>query len=56
MRNIIKHGEENMLTVDMVNDQGQMMHQVYRNVFLAQNVLKAYVYLITWFVSEFCKT
>ena len=43
-----------MVTAEMIKDQ-ENLDQVNKNILLVQNCLKAYAYLITWFLSDYSK-
>lgn len=50
VRKMIEYGEQNFVSGDSQFDDPQ-----YKVLFVIQNCLKAYIYLITWFMSDYSK-
>lgn len=46
------YAEENLLTQNMVQNQDSMIDQQFRIILLIQNSIKAYVYLISWYLTD----
>ena len=44
-----------MLTSNMVKNQNQIVDPSFKTILIAQNSLKAYIYLMCTFLSENCK-
>lgn len=47
-----EYAENNLLTTSMVTNQESMLDAQFKIIVLIQNAIKAYVYLITWFMSD----
>lgn len=52
VRKMIDYGEQNFVQADAAD---QYENPQYKVLFVIQNCLKAYIYLITWFMSDYSK-
>jgi hypothetical protein len=52
MRKMWEYSENNLLTSTMLANQETMLDSQFKIILLIQNAIKAYTYLITWFMSE----
>jgi hypothetical protein len=55
MRKMQEYSESNLLTTHMSKNQDQLQDNQFKIIILIQNSLKAYTYLITWYMSDFSK-
>ena len=56
VRKMPEVARDHMLTAEMLRNQAAIEdQQAYRNVLFAQNCIKAYVYLLTWFLADYSK-
>ena len=49
---MLEYAENNLLTSNMVEHQEQNLDPKFKIILLLQNSIKAYTYLITWFMSD----
>ena len=51
-RKMLDWAEQNFLSSSMVNNQDKMTDPQFKILLLIQNALKAFVYLISWYMSD----